>query len=463
MLGLDGSLKAEHGTGRAMAPFLSREWGEAAVAVMREVKRLLDPDGLLNPGVLLTDDPRLHLANIKRTPSIGDETADRCVECGFCERVCPTRDFTLTPRQRVVANRAHTELLQRGARERADLLWDQFAYEGRATCVADGLCSTVCPSGVNVAYLTDHERAEANRHSLHRGMALAAAHFDVVESALMLGLRSACAVDRLTRGRGMAGVTRAARRVVPFMPQWSPSISPSPPRLAREPSDPDLVYFPACVSRLLGSSGLGKDSLMVTVLRVADRAGIRVRLPHDTSGLCCGQIWAHKGFPEGNRIMANRLVEALWRWSEGGRLPVMCDVTSCARTMLVELEHENFGPPDTILSDANCERFGQLKIMDIAEWLHDLVLPRLDVRQKKRSVLVHPTCACTELGLGDTIAAVAAACAEEVTIPRVPRMLRSRRRSRLPLPRHGRRGTAPRGRRGQGTTFRRGILVRQDL
>ena len=91
VLGLDGSLKAEHGTGRAMASFLSREWGEAAVAVMREVKRLLDPVGLLNPGVLLTDDPRLHLAHIKPTPSIGDDTVDRCVECGFCERVCPRR------------------------------------------------------------------------------------------------------------------------------------------------------------------------------------------------------------------------------------------------------------------------------------------------------------------------------------------------------------------------------------
>ncbi len=416
VLGLDGSLKAEHGTGRAMAPFLSREWGEDAVAVMRQVKDLLDPDGLLNPGVLLTDDPHLHLTNIKRTPGIGDETADRCVECGFCERVCPTRDFTLTPRQRVVANRAHVDLLERGAQERADVLWDEFAYEGRATCVADGLCSTVCPSGVNVAYLTDHERAEANGRTLHKVMAMAAGRFDAVEEALRLMVMSACAVDARTGGRAIGYATGAARRVVPFMPQWSHSMSPSPPHLSREPADPELVYFPACVSRLLGSSGLGKDSLMATVLRVADKAGMSVRLPRDTSGLCCGQIWAHKGFPEGNRIMANRLVEALWRWSEGGRLPIMCDVTSCARTMLVELEHENFGPPEKILNDVNLERHAQLKIIDVAEWLHDLVLPRVEIGRKKSSVLVHPTCACTELGLGEKIAAVAAACAEEVVV-----------------------------------------------
>ena len=155
---------------------------------------------------------------------------------------------------------------------------------------------------------------------------------------------------------------------------------------------------------------------MATVLRVAERAGIAVRLPADVTGLCCGQIWAHKGFPEGNKIMANRLVEHLWRWSEGGRLPIMCDVTSCARTMLLELQSESFGPREQILSDANLERHAQLRIIDIAAWLHDEVLPRVELRRSKRSVLVHPTCACTELELGGKIAAVAAACAEEVTI-----------------------------------------------
>ena len=186
-----------------MASFLSREWGEAAVAVMREVKRLLDPSCLLNPGVLLTDDPRLHLANIKPTPSIGDATVDRCVECGFCERVCPTRDFTLTPRQRVVANRRRTQNCCDGELGSAPhLLWDEFAYEGRATCVADGLCSTVCPAGINVAYLTDHERAEATGRALHKGMVAAARHFDIVETALRLGVRSALAVDAFTGGRG---------------------------------------------------------------------------------------------------------------------------------------------------------------------------------------------------------------------------------------------------------------------
>jgi D-lactate dehydrogenase len=417
VLGFDGSLKAEHGTGRAMAPFLTREWGEEAVAVMREVKRLLDPLGLLNPGVLLSDDPGAHVAHIKRGPSVGDDTVDRCVECGFCERVCPSRALTLTPRQRIAANRVALEFEESGELERAAAVWSEFAYDGRDTCVADGLCGTVCPAGINIAYLTDHERAQAHGGALERLMDLAARHFDLVEEGLRRGVDLGRGLDERLGVEAVGWATAAGRRLIPALPQWSRSITAPPPRVSREPADPQLVYFPACVSRILGSSGLGKDSLMETVLRVADRAGLRLRLPRDATGLCCGQIWEHKGFRRGYATMANRLVAALWRWSEGGRLPVMCDVTSCARTMLVELESELFGPRERLLSDLNLERYTALRIVDLAEWLHDDVLPLVEVRRRKAGVLLHPTCACTELGLGEKVAAVAAACAEEVVVP----------------------------------------------
>jgi D-lactate dehydrogenase len=416
VLGLDGSLKAEHGTGRAMAPFLTREWGVEAVAVMREVKLLLDPGGMLNPGVLLNDDPRSHMTHIKRTPSVGDETVDHCVECGFCERLCPSRAHTLTPRQRIVGDRVALELAEAGDEGRAGALRREYSHDGTATCVADGLCGTVCPAEINVAYLTDHQRAQAHGAALERLMDLAARRFAVVEELLRRGIMVGGAIDdRL--GGAMSWATAAARRLVPDLWQWSHSISGAPPRVSSSPADPQLVYFPACVSRIMGSSALGKDSVMATVLRVAQRAGIAVRLPREAEGLCCGQIWEHKGFTAGHATMANRLVAALWRWSEGGRLPIMCDVTSCARTMLVELEREQFGPGRQLLSQTNQERYRQLRIVDLAEWLHDDVLDRLEIRHKKRSVLVHPTCACTQLGLGDKIAAVAAACAEEVHIP----------------------------------------------
>ena len=50
-----GSLKAEHGTGRAIAPFVEREWGTKAYLLMRRIKAALDPAGLMNPGKVLPD------------------------------------------------------------------------------------------------------------------------------------------------------------------------------------------------------------------------------------------------------------------------------------------------------------------------------------------------------------------------------------------------------------------------
>ena len=100
----DGSLKAEHGTGINMAPYVEREWGAKATELMWRVKRLADPDGILAPGVLLTRDPGAHLRNLKSAPQI-EEVANQCIECGFCEPVCPSRDLTTTPRQRIVLRR----------------------------------------------------------------------------------------------------------------------------------------------------------------------------------------------------------------------------------------------------------------------------------------------------------------------------------------------------------------------
>ena len=61
----DGALKGEHCTGRNMAPFLELEWGPEALGVMRRLKELVDPEGLLNPGVLINDDPRAHITHLK--------------------------------------------------------------------------------------------------------------------------------------------------------------------------------------------------------------------------------------------------------------------------------------------------------------------------------------------------------------------------------------------------------------
>ena len=109
----DGSLKAEHGTGRNMAPFVKYEWGEKAYEIMKAVKALFDPQNLLNPGVIFNDDPLCHIKNFKPLP-LTNPHVDKCIECGFCEVNCLTCGFTLSSRQRIVLRREISRLKQNG-------------------------------------------------------------------------------------------------------------------------------------------------------------------------------------------------------------------------------------------------------------------------------------------------------------------------------------------------------------
>ena len=166
----DGAIKAEHGSGRNMAPFVKREWGERAYATMERVKRLLDPDGILSPGVLLNPNPRCHLEHLK-PPTPISPLADRCIECGYCEPRCPSRDLTLTPRQRIVVTRELVRL--RGSSEPADAAWlhsleRDFAYDGIETCAGDSMCQAACPVKIDTGALVKELRAAGALRGVER-------------------------------------------------------------------------------------------------------------------------------------------------------------------------------------------------------------------------------------------------------------------------------------------------------
>ena len=151
-----GSLKAEHGTGRNMAPFVELEWGSDAYQLMWQLKRLLDPNGILNPDVVLSEDPQIHLKHLKPLPA-ADELVDKCIECGFCEPVCPSKGLTLSPRQRIVIWRD----IQAKRRAGVDTteLEAAYHYQGIDTCAATGLCAQRCPVGINTGDLVKKLRA----------------------------------------------------------------------------------------------------------------------------------------------------------------------------------------------------------------------------------------------------------------------------------------------------------------
>ena len=402
---LNGSLKAEHGTGRAMAPFVSREWGDKAYSLMTRIKKLVDPDDLFNPGVLINDDPGIVSKNIKRTPPVSPRI-DKCIECGFCEHVCPSRLVTLTPRGRIQASRKHTELLAKGDDLGAEELWHQYQHEGLNTCAADGMCETKCPVGINVAEYTAELRAERNNKAETSLGSVLARRYAEVERIARGGLAMGVLANKF---HTMEVLTKAVHKLVPFSPVWSPAIGKSPMPLFRSESAPEIAYFPACVTRIMGSSNLGKASVTETVLTVAARAGIKVRLPKSVTGVCCGQIWKHRGYATGRRYMANHLVESMWEWSDGGQVSVMCDVTSCTQTILREVADQ--------LTEENAERYRQIKVVDIAPWLVEDVMPRLEVTTPKQSVALHPTCACVELGVDKLLQTIGNACAQEAVTP----------------------------------------------
>lgn len=408
VLSLNGSLKGEHGTGRAMAPFVSREWGDDIYTLMRRIKHLADPTNILNPGVIINDNPDVYREAIKSLDlfgkDMGYEQADKCMECGYCEHVCPSRNITLTPRQRLQARRII-------ARTHSEKLEKQYHYMGAETCCSDGSCQIPCPMHINTGVITDAVRTATNPAIFNKALTASAPHYGAVETAIRGVLTAAVATEKIVSPYPLIWASDIMHKIYSQVPHWSRHF-PMPAKLHyREVENPEFVYFPACVTRIFGGSSLGKDDLITVVLRIADKAGIKVAVPKSIHGLCCSQIWEHKGNPEGQKIAANATVEEFYRLSQNAAIPIFCDTTSCTHTLLMLARQQG------ILTPENLTRFNALKILDLTQWLQKYVMPKVTVRHKKRSVLLHPTCASRLMKVDTIMTEIAAMCADKVTVP----------------------------------------------
>ncbi|WP_345679224.1 FAD-binding and (Fe-S)-binding domain-containing protein [Yinghuangia aomiensis] len=399
VLGHGGTLKAEHGTGRIMAPYVRRQYGDELYDVMRETKQLIDPQGLLNPGVLLSDDPAVHLGHLKSTPTVEAEV-DRCVECGYCEPSCPSRDLTLTPRQRIVLRREIARAQAAGDTELAARLEDEYQYDGVDTCAVDGMCQTACPVLIDTGDLTRRLRAERLGRSAQKLGTTAAKHWDGVTRAAAAALTTADALPA-----GLPRTVAAAGRAV-FGPEAIPAWSAELPRggtarQARAATAPQAVYFPACVTTMFGPAGADDTGGGVrdAFLALCERAGVDIRIPAGIASLCCGTPWKSKGLTDGHTAMSDRLIPALRHATDNGALPVVVDAASCTEGLTQVLAEHG------------------ITVVDAVAFTDAVVLPRLPSARRLSSVVVHHTCSATRLDLRAAFLRVAAATADDVVEP----------------------------------------------
>jgi D-lactate dehydrogenase len=398
----DGALKSEHGTGRNMAPFVETEWGTEAVGLMVRLKRAVDPDGLLNPDVILTSKPQLHLENIKDLPIV-EEVVDKCVECGACEPRCPSRDFTLSPRQRIVLRRARQRLIAQGRTELAKQLDHDYEFAGKQSCATDGLCALDCPVAINTGDLIKQLRRESVTPAESAGASLLAKNFAIAERLVGVALTTGRGVAGLLGGTAMRGLTGGLRRVFSGFPQWHDSLIRDNEPIPRDRIAPldscEFVYVPACMSRMMHGTA-------AALLEVADRAGVAVHLPSAAVGKCCGQAFSSKGFLPQAISKQSELIDALWRWSDRGARPIVMDLGSCTAFLIQGLAD---------LDPVRRDQLHRLTILDSSQFAEQL-LPRLRLTRKP-IVAIHSVCSNQKLGWGESMDRVARACAEQVVFP----------------------------------------------
>ena len=454
----DGSLKAEHGTGCNMAPFVKYEWGDKAYEVMKELKQIFDPDGLLNQGVIFNDDPDCFIKCLKPLPvldfdfssvpdgghylmdsslSTAKETveqvkrANKCIECGFCEVNCMSCGLTLSSRMRIAVQREIRYLTATSADpERLATLKKQYKYYGDQTCATDGLCATSCPMKINTGELT-HLIRQMDMNNSKMGYRLgefAANHMAGIKSGLRVVLDVAHLAHVTLGPTMMSAIARGMNRM--GLPLWTTampkkhrqpkksdltqfiierSLPPSPSK-KRGPESPSpsgegrgkaskVVYFPSCINQTMGQSKHGGKlhDLVDEVIQLMAKAGYEVIFPEGMERMCCGQIWESKGMLDIADRKSAELEAALWKASEEGKYPVLCAQSPCLHRMRKVMH--------------------KMKLYEPAEFIMKYLVPRLDFHPIDRPIALHITCSTRQMGVADDLINLAKMCSTRVFLP----------------------------------------------
>ena len=403
----NGSLKAEHGTGRQIAPFVKDEWGEAAYEVMQKIKNLVDPQNILNPGVIINADTNCHLKNIKSMPIV-EEEVDKCVECGYCEQRCPSKNYTLTPRQRIQIRRSLQRLKKEGNKTHYAALQKEFVFSGIDTCAVDGMCATDCPVNINTGELIKRLRRENNNGSSNQIALWVAKNFGIVESIVNYALQAGQLVNRVAGKKTMFKTTKSIKQLIPSFPLWMHSLTQPIQIKAASVKTPDIVYFPSCITRMMGADQEDKQSIDQIIQTLCSKASLQLFIAEKTSGVCCGQLFSSKGFLPAYTHTVNQTIEKLWQWTNKGAAPVLMDVTSCTHSLQGARPY---------LTPVNQQYFDQLVFLDSIDFAADYLLPNLTIKNKKQRIVFHPVCSVYKMNLMEKLKSIGETCAQKPEIP----------------------------------------------
>ncbi len=405
----DGSLKAEHGTGRNMAPFVEYEWGSEIYDIMKEIKNIFDPDNLLNPGVIINSDKDIFIKNLKPMP-IADPIVDKCIECGFCEVNCPSKELTLSPRQRIVAWREiHRLKATNEDNERLNTFINSFDYFGNQTCATDGLCAISCPVEINTGNLIKQLRLETSSTTANRIAKTLSNNMNFVTSAAKLGFNVVNVFHSVLGAQLMDSISKGLFKVSNRkIPLWNKYMPKGADPIVKIPVKPEnkfkVVYFPSCISRSMGPSKFDntEESQTTVMTRLLQKAGYDIIYPDNLNNLCCGMAFASKGFKEQGDAKAQELVDALNLASENGKYPVLYDTSPCMyRTKEFIAIHKN----------------AKFKIYEPIEFILEFLTNNLTFKKADKTITIHTTCSSKKMGLETKFKTLAEMCVTNVIVP----------------------------------------------
>ena len=378
----DGSMKAEHGTGRNIAPFVAHEWGEEAYGLMKEIKKLFDPNSILNPGIIINDDPSAHVKHVKSFPII-DDIIDTCIECGYCESHCPTHQSTLSPRQRIILDREIALIDDEFIKQELSA----FAqFQQIDSCATDGLCSLSCPVQINTGQYILSKR-NSNLEVLGQSFSHEAMHIHERDKKIQTQLKIGKMVASIIGGKNLQTLTSLLSRFVES-PQWIPSMPSVWKSNHHIDNNAEMIYIPSCTTRLFAKPEGEHQALPDLILSLATTADIHLTIPESTDHRCCGLAYESKGDYAAAAIAMNQ-----WKQYIPSRLPLLTDAYSCHAHMQQST--------DTI------------DMLDFAEQL----IKNLDIRPLQGVAILHPPCSVQMNNGISRLISIAKHCAEEIFIP----------------------------------------------